>query len=172
MSVEGEPSRDWGNVRFRTRRAVTNRSRGDEGDTRLVTAAVLFVVVALAYPWYSYWVHSRLLARDMREVAGEFDKQARQLETAVSTRLQTLPPPHSYAPTRTASAPIRVMGVSEGTSGAVLVAQLGNSSLADARDSLCFQASRWTRRSTDGRTFRVQRYRGNAPATHAGSIRC
>lgn len=172
MSAEGEQSRDWGNVRFRPRSAAANRSSGEEADTRFIAGAVLFVLVALAYPWYSYWVNSHLLARDMRAAAVELDKQTRQFESELSAQMQPRPSVRHSTPTRAATAEVRVMGVSEGTNGVVLLAELGDRSLADAREALCFQASRWIRRSADGRTFRVQRYRGNAPARHAGSIRC
>lgn len=117
-------------------------------------------------------MNSQLLARDMRAAAVELDKQTRQFESELSAQLQPQSPVRYSAPTRAATKAVRMMGVSEGTNGVVLLAELGDRSLADARETLCFQASRWIRRSADGRTFRVQRYRGNAPALHAGSIRC
>lgn len=171
MSADSESSRDWGNVRFRPR--VAGPSKGtDQSDGCVKLAVIVFVAVALAYPWYSYWVHAHLLSRDMQAAAVEFNKQARALESAASTPWQTLSALSDVPVARAVSTPIRLMGISEGTSGAVLVAELGDSSLADARDSLCFQASRWSGRSSSGRAFRVQRYRGNAPAVHAGSIQC
>lgn len=171
MNGDSESSRDWGNVRFRPR--VSGRANsGDQTDGRLTLAVIVFVAVALAYPWYSYWVHAHLLNRDMQAAAAELDKQARALESAASSQWQTLSAPPDFPVVHAVSKPIRLMGISEGTSGAVLVAELADSSLADARDSLCSQASRWSGRSSSGRAFRVQRYRGNAPAVHVGSIQC
>lgn len=158
-------------MRFRPRAAGGSRG-SEQTDARFTVAAIVFVAVALAYPWYSYWVHAHLLGRDMQAAAVELNKQARALENAASDQWRTLSAPPDFPVARAVSKPIRLMGISESTSGAVLIAELGDSSLADARDSLCFQASRWAGRSSSGRAFRVQRYRGNAPAVHAGSIQC
>lgn len=167
--MAGPDNTDWSDIRIRPRNTGPRTSPDDNAHTRFVLGAVLFVAVALAYPWYSYWVQSRLLTaeveqalavtgHEMQAIAHEADAAFGQARTAATVVNARAPRP-------------RILGVSEGTT-AVIVADLDGASVVDATADLCRQATRWTRRSSDGRTFRVQSYRRPAPAVTVGSIQC
>lgn len=66
--TDPESPRDWGNVRYRGGSRRPGLAAGDEAGTRFVIGVVVFLAVALAYPWYEYWVQSRLLAREVQVV--------------------------------------------------------------------------------------------------------
>ncbi len=56
----------WGNAWFRVRRAAgVGVTSAADPQSRFVIGLIVFVVVALAYPWYSYWVQSRLFTNDV-----------------------------------------------------------------------------------------------------------
>lgn len=159
----------WGNVRFRPRRLGTPASGDDAAQARFVQGAILFVVVALAYPWYAYWVQSRLLAADANRALSAIEEEIRALPDAADIMTGE---PAPTLPIQVRSATPRILGVSEGTALSVIVADLRGSSLDAATTRLCTEAARWTRRPIAGRTFRVQAYRRSEPATTVGTIRC
>lgn len=160
---------DWDSIRFRPRRTGVQTSPDDDAHSRFVVGAILFVVVALAYPWYSYWVHSRLAAAEMRQALATVEQEMRTASTQVDDAIEesrTAPvlPAHRSRP--------RILGVSEGAALSVIIADLDGASLAEAEPRLCMDAARWMRRPTAGRTFRVQSFRRSEPALTAGTIQC
>jgi hypothetical protein len=159
----------WGNVRFRPRRVGTLSSGDDAAQSRFVQGAVLFVVVTLAYPWYAYWVQSRLLAADANRALSAIEEEIRALPDAADIMIGE---PAPTLPIQVRSAAPRILGVSEGAALSVIVADLHGSSLDAATTQLCAEAVRWTRRPIAGRTFRVQAYHRSQPATTVGTIRC
>ncbi|HEY4583597.1 MAG TPA: hypothetical protein VIG88_12180 [Lysobacter sp.] len=169
MATDGDND-GWGNVRFRPRRIGGTASGGDGAGTYVALGALLFVFVALAYPWYSYRVHSRLAERDARRALASIDRDFRTMQAQVQDALDEPPPPSLPAPPRLPSP--RILGISEGATASVIVADLDGASLDDAHPHLCTDAARWTRRPIAGRSFRVQRYLGRSPAITAGVIRC
>lgn len=81
--------RDWGNIRFRGRRdRYAEGTPEDNANARFVIGVLVFLTVAVAYPWYSYWVSSRLLARDIEAGLREFEKQAAVEVARVNEHLQ------------------------------------------------------------------------------------
>ena len=157
----------FGEIRLRPRRVGGDKPGEDHANARFLWGTLLFVLVAAAYPWYSYWVHSHLVERDARRALASFGRDFRAMETQVAEALDESP----MQTARPLPSP-RILGVSEGTTTSVIVADLDGVSLDDAQSRLCAEASRWTQRTVAGRTFRVQRYLGRSPAVTIGVIRC
>ena len=160
----------WNDVRFRPRQAVISRLPHESAQTRFVIGVVVFLAVALAYPWYSYRVQSRLLAADVDRALAHAGQEAAQAAARAGAEFQH--PQQADAPMGVPPPRPRILGISEGAMARVIVADLDGASLADAQARLCRDAARWTRAPTRGRTFRVQAYRRSRPAIPAGSIRC
>ena len=163
--------KDWGNVRYRP---VSRRhaAAGDEAGSRFVIGLVVFIAVALLYPWYSYWVHSALMARDMQQavqsMGEEVERGVQQMQAATAQQRQ-----RTAAEARQARiAAVDVMGATAASGGPVVIVRMGNASLDEAGETICAQAGRWLRAPVAGRTLRVQRHRGNAPALDLGRVRC
>ncbi|HZX81612.1 MAG TPA: hypothetical protein VFE72_11750 [Lysobacter sp.] len=164
MATDGDG--DWSNVRFRPRRVGGTATDGDAA-ARFAWGAILFVAVALAYPWYAYWVQSYLLERDARRALTSIDRDLRAMEARLPDAFDE---PPMQAPRRTPSP--RILGIGEGATTSVIVADLDGAHLHDVESQLCAGAARWTRRPVTGRAFRVQRYLGTSPAITVGVVRC
>ena len=169
--TDQESETDWGNVRHRP---VSRRhaAAGDEAGSRFVIGLVVFIAVALVYPWYSYWVHSTLMARDMQRAAQaigtEVERGVQQMQAATAQQRQ-----RTAAQARQARvAAVDVVGATAASGGPVVVVRMGDASLDEAGETICAQAGRWLRTPVAGRTLRVQRHRGNAPALDVGRVRC
>ncbi|GAB3306767.1 hypothetical protein [Luteimonas notoginsengisoli] len=81
--------RDFGSLRFSSRRnRYAEGTPEDNANSRFVIGLVVFVAVALLYPWYSYWVQTQLLARDFQRAAGELGAQLRDETQAMTDRMQ------------------------------------------------------------------------------------
>src|SRR3546814_12356873 len=79
--------KDWGNLRFTSRRGrYAQGSPEDNANSRFVIGLVVFVLVALLYPWYSYWVQTRLVARAVARAVDVMDAQLRGELTAVDAQ--------------------------------------------------------------------------------------
>src|SRR3546814_8398836 len=79
--------KDWGNLRFTPRRGgYSQGSPEDNANSRFVIGLVVFVLVALLYPWYSYWVQARLVTRDVTRAVEVMDAQLRSELKAVDKR--------------------------------------------------------------------------------------
>lgn len=175
---QGNEARDWGNVKFRARREVVAH-RADDAQSRFVTGLVVFLVVALAYPWYSYWVQSRLLAHEVeagfRQAGAEVDALMRQAEAELVQQQQASARAEQARRETTARqriAAVRVMGASDSTAGPVAVVDFGHAGVAESTAQVCQQAEWFLGRALDGKPLRLQRYRGSQPATDAGTVRC
>lgn len=172
--------RDWGSVRFRRHREGDAHAHiADDAQSRFVTGLVVFLLVVLAYPWYSYWVHSRLLANEfeagMREIGAEIETAEKQVRASVAQRQRVSAQVDQVRRESTASeriAAVRVMGATDGRNGPVVVVKFGNAGLTEATETVCQQAALFLGRPVANEVLRVQRYRGNQPATDAGHIRC
>lgn len=165
--------RDWGNVKFRAQRERGVQAHSaDDAQSRFVTGLVVFLAVAIAYPWYSYWVQSRLLAYEvttgLQQVSDEFAAASakRQQESA---RVEQA---HRETATRERIAAVRVMGASESTTGPVVVVNLGQAGVGESTTQICQQAHFFLGRALHGERLRLQRYRGSQPTTDAGTVYC
>lgn len=177
---QGNEGRDWGNVKFRARRERGMQTHSaDDAQSRFVTGLVVFLVVALAYPWYSYWVQSRLLVHEVeagfRQAGAEVDALMRQAEAELAQQQQASARAEQARREITAReriAAVRVMGASDGTAGPVAVVNFGQAGVAESTAQVCQQAERFLGRALDGKRLRLQRYRGTRPATDAGAVNC
>ena len=62
---------DWDNIRFGSRSTrPAAESAEDRAQSRFVVGIAIFLAVAFAYPWYSYWVNLRITTYGL-EVAVE-----------------------------------------------------------------------------------------------------
>jgi hypothetical protein len=162
---------EWGNLRFDRRPRGSHASDVDAGATRFAIGISTFLVVALLYPWYSYWVNSRLLARDvtagLEALLGEEredEKQAREH----SVRLQELARAQLE---HDRIGRVSVRGISEQGGLTIAIVDLGSVRLGEARDTICQQVRRWRGRGSF-EAVQVRRFRGTAPALTVGTIRC
>jgi hypothetical protein len=134
-------------------------------DNRFALGAAIFLLVALAYPWYSYWVQTHLLASDVEAGLEDFGKAMQQETAAASAQSASDAQGARERAEQQRVGAVRVIGISEGSPPLVVV-DLGQSNLLEADITVCRQAARWLHRSTSGQVIRVQRAHvyGNANA--------
>lgn len=133
---------------------------------------VIFLLVALVYPFYSYQVQTRLAARDVAVALNQFNDQMGEL--ANDARRQ------SEAASRASAAQVlagrlrgvKVAGTTMVGGNRIVIVDLGQASLAEATDIICRQAAARYREPLSGQRLRVQRHRGRQPAVDAGTIVC
>ena len=149
--IEPRHEPDLQGLTFRRRARVAETS----SDGRFAYGVAIFLLVALAHPWYSYWVQKHLLARDIEQGVSEFsdqmDRELRQLSarTAAASRA---------AAARTEIQRIgtaRVVGISDGRPPLAVV-DFGQSNIHEADEVVCRQTALWLRRSVAGTVIRVQ----------------
>jgi hypothetical protein len=141
-------------------------------ERRLGTALLVFVAVALAWPWYAWFVHDYLDRRMMAAAAAQLDaqlgEQTRQMQRAQSQARRS-----RLAEERARRiAAIQVAGVSDNGAEPVVIVRLGESSPEEARAAICGQAEHWLRRPIAGTRLRIQRHNGDQPASDAGALQC
>lgn len=138
-------------------------------DGRFGLGVAIFLVVALAYPWYAYWVQSHLLARDLQAGVEEFsasmDKVDGQLRAGLAESQQRSRETQQQTIDGRIAA-VRVTGVSEGDPPLVIV-QVGGSNVWESRTRVCSQGEAWLERSLSRRRVRVQAVH---PSGRAGEI--
>ncbi|WP_222564912.1 hypothetical protein [Novilysobacter antarcticus] len=169
---EPTKGREWGNVRFRRNSRSSEGSLDDSADSRFWIGLLVFLMVALAYPWYSYWVNAQLLSRSFQKAA---DSIGRELDVAARQSRQkraanTAQRKESERSARIAN--VRVVGVSPNRAGPVAIVRLGNAGLAESTLTICRQSEVMLGSSLDGQLLRVQEHRGSQPAISVGNIRC
>jgi hypothetical protein len=165
--------KDWGNLRFRPRRSrYAEGTPEDNASARFVIGLVVFVFVALAYPWYSYWVQTRLAAHELRQVTAAMDSQLRRELKDAGNRVQQQAAQTRAAATHRRVAGVRVMGAMRTSAGPVVIVDLGDSGLAEGTPAICRQAADWLGQSTSGQTLRIQAYRARSPGENIGSVDC
>lgn len=170
--MEEQTPKDWENVRFRPRSRFAAGSPDDNASARFSIAIVVFVLVALAYPWYSYWVQSRLIARDIQAATTQLNSEALAAMKGLNQQLTNERERQVALAERRNISSVRVVGASVSQGMPVVIVQLGDASLPAVTATICQQASGWLGQSTAGMTLRVQRHRGGVPAIDAGRVRC
>ena len=173
--IEPRQDTDWHSLSFRRPSFASPSGQ----DPRFAIGVAIFLAVALAYPWYSYWVSTYLLGRDLKAATTQFqaesDKADAQLSASMArTRESNAADAQAAAEyeQRRQVAAVRVLGVSTGGAKPLVLVNLGNASLTDADEEVCRQASSWMRRELSGVTIRIHRFRGNQPAVDAGEVVC
>jgi hypothetical protein len=128
-------------------------------DGRFALGIAIFLLVALAYPWYSYWVQAHLMARDVRTgleaFTGAMDRESDAVQGQAQVQVQVAGRESAEVAQRRRLAQVRVSGISEGDPPLVVV-QLGRSNLSEADALICRQAEPWLKRELSGRVIRVQ----------------
>lgn len=141
--------------------------------------AVLMVVIALLFPFYSYFVQRELMELEM-------EAAARELETAAAAERQRLAQQQAQAAGQRAAnqqraaaedlqrriAAVRVKGAMEGRPPTVLAVDIPPEGAAVADAVICRQAAAYLRRPLRGETLKVLRDRGGKPASEAGLVVC
>lgn len=163
---------DWGNVRFGRRTRIPEGSTDDNADSRFWIGLMVFLMVALAYPWYSYWVHAQLLSRSLQEAVSSLGRELDVVEQQTRQELDASAARSNEAARKARIAMVRVMGVSPNRAGPVAIVRLGDAGLAESTLAICRQSEAMLRSPLDGQLLRVQQHRGNRPAMSVGSIRC
>lgn len=177
---QNHEGRDWGNVRFRRHREPDEYAHNaSDAQSRFVTGLVVFLVVALAYPWYSYWVQSRLLTRELeaglRQVNTEMKTAEKRVRTDVARHQRASAQAAQVRRESSAServAAVRVMGATDGRNGPVALVNFASAAITESTERICQQTGFFLGRPVSNEVVRVQRYRGTQPATDAGQIRC
>ncbi|MDN5781878.1 MAG: hypothetical protein L0H23_07620 [Luteimonas sp.] len=165
--------KDWGNLRFTPRRGhYMEGSPEDNANSRFLIGLVVFVVVALLYPWYSYQVQTRLAARDLTRVVEAVDFQVRSELKAVEGQARQAAQRSQATVDRRRVAAVRVVGAMATSGKPVVIVNMGEAGLSESRATICRQASRWLKRSTSGMTLQVQSHRERLPAVSIGSVDC
>lgn len=157
-------------VEFRSR--ATNAAPRGAGPDRFWVGVGIFLLVAMAYPFYSYAVHSYLVARELRAAAAlagaemeRFNANLRR-EAAESQRVA------AAEALRTRQRGVSVAGTSIIGGKRIVIVNLGQASLAEAKATVCAQAERYFREPLAGEELHIQRHRGKQPAIDAGTIIC
>ncbi len=166
MHVDAKDS-DWDNVRFARR----HKQHVDARSSRFATAVIVFLLVALVYPWYSYWVSAFLLKREMQIAAIEFDRAANMVIAESNHALAVSLDAARADALRSRVASVQVMGVVAGNPSTAIV-QFGASNVDEAQYEICRQALAWLGKPMPGKVLRVQRHRGNQPALDVRTIAC
>lgn len=141
-------------------------------ERRMGTALLVFVVVALAWPWYAWFVQDyldrRVMAAASSQFAAELGEQTRQMQRAQAHARRSR---QAEARARRLGA-VQVAGVSDDGAEPVVIVRLGESNPDEARAAICRQTADWLRRPTAGTRLRIQRHNGDQPAIDAGTLRC
>jgi hypothetical protein len=128
-------------------------------DSRFALGVAIFLLVALAYPWYSYRVQAYLMARDMRAgfeaFTGAMNRESDAVQAQAQLQVAQADRESAEVAQRRRLAQVRVSGISTGDPPLVVV-QLGTSNLSEADALICRQAEPWLKRELSGRVIRVQ----------------
>lgn len=159
-----------GDLTFRSR--TRSARRRDEVPVAIWLGAAVLLAIALGYPAYSYQVQKRLAQRDVAAavtaVAGQVDAMSKELqrqtnEASRRSAAQALAQRQSG---------VVVSGTTIVGGTRVAIVQMGQASLAEAKEPICRQAAARFRQPLAGERLRVQRHRGSQPAVDEGTIVC
>ena len=163
-------SSDFSDITFRDRMRAAPKSRDVTGLFWIGVA--IFIGVAAAYPFYSYAVQTRLLARDVGKAVAEVERQTGALvedfnrETAAATQRS------AEAQKANRLRRVSLAGSTVVNGQRVVIVDLGQASFDEAKPTICRLAARRFGASFADERLCVQLHRGRAPAVEAGVIRC
>jgi|SRR5690606_4412898 len=167
------PGKDWDNLRFRPHRDRRAQGSPDgNANSRFVIGLVVVVMLVLSYPWYAYWVQTRLMARDLASIGERFEAEMRSQSRAVAEQAELAAKRRQGIADRRRVAAVRVVGAMATGGRTVVIVEMGNADFRESRATICRQASRWLKRSTAGMTLHVQSQRGRSPAKSVGAVEC
>ena len=172
MNDQESPAKpDWGNVAFRRPRLRGIAADSDLTGSRFAIGLSVFLVGVLAYPGYSYWVQSRLLARDVESAVQQLEAQSKAASAALRRQLRAQDADEAERARQQRIARVSVRGVSEGSGTTIVIVDLGAASLSEATDAICAQV----RRRRGAGTYdwlQVQRFDSSGPGRPLGRIQC
>jgi cbb3-type cytochrome oxidase subunit 3 len=163
--------KDWGNFRLRPRSQPPGQHEDDPG-RRFATAIVVFLLVALAYPWYAYWVQSRLVARDLAQAANALGRQAQAAAGETQAMAQARSASGRSEKQQPRANRLRIVGATLGNGSPMVIVEMGGAGLAESSPEICRQAAEWLGRPLDGVALRVQRGQAGRGAIRVGTIGC
>ncbi len=164
--------REWRNVRFRSSSRTAEGSPDDNADSRFWIGLLVFLMVALAYPWYSYWVNAQLLSRSFQKAADSFGREVDVAARQTRQDLAVSAAQRQESERQARIANVRVVGVSPNRAGPVAIVRLGDAGLVESTLTICRQSEVMLESPLDGQSLRVQQHRGSQPAISVGHIRC
>lgn len=166
-------------MEFRRPNWVARGDHGDHGDHRFAVGVGIFLLVALAYPWYSNWVTYYQLTRGIAQATEQLESESDRQSAALSAQLeksrraaQASQAQYAEQSQQDRVAGVRVMGVSTGAGMPLVLVNLGASNLEEADEEICRQAAAWLRRDVSGVVLRIHRHRGARPALDSGQLAC
>ena len=164
---------DWDNIRFGSRSTrPAAESAEDRAQSRFVVGIAIFLAVAFAYPWYSYWVNLRITTYGLEVAVEHLGRETERAENEARRHRAATTQAQAAADNHRRVAAVRVVGATRTRTGPVVIVRLGDATISEARNRICMQAEGLLRESLDGEEVRVQKHRGNAPALDAGRMRC
>lgn len=141
------------------------------GDPRFSIAVAVFLAVALVYPWYSYWVQSHLMARDIEAGVREFSKAVDQEVRQANSQMAQVARESAESAVWRRIAAVRVTGIGEGNPPMAVV-DLGESNFMESDQTICRQTAKWLRRSDSGTVIRVQRLKSHGTEAVIQQMTC
>src|SRR5690606_37925848 len=120
----------------------------------------------------SYWVQTRLMARDLTKIGEELEAEIRSQSRAAAEQAEQAERRRQDVADRRRVAAVRVVGAMATSGRPVVIVDMGKAGLSESRATICRQASRRLNRPTSGMTLHVQAYRGRSPAVSIGSVDC
>ena len=157
-------------LQFRSRSQSGVRPAGPPD--RFWTGVAIFILVAMAYPFYSYAVQTYLLARDVEAAAEIISSEVER--AAADARREVVESQRAAAAeaVRQRQRGVSVAGTTTIGGKRIVIVNLGRASLQEAKASICTQAERYFREPLAGEELHIQRHRGSQPAVDAGRIIC
>lgn len=134
--------------------------------------AVIVIVIALLFPFYTHVVQRELVRRELAEAARAADAALREAQQAAAASARQAAALREAQDRRAMIAAVRVVGVIEGNPPVVVVENLPPEGAADVAGAICAQAAASLGRRVDGMKLRVSRDHGNRPGTDAGLVIC
>lgn len=159
--------KEWGNIRI-SRPVSWARS---ENKNYFQIGLIIFLSVALVYPWYAYKVNDYLMSRDLQATIANMEREGAAAAKQASLQAAKSKAAFEAADLQQRLSQVRIKGIA-GQDPPVVLVELGRASLEEAESIVCRQAAAWLRTSTSGRVLRVQRFRGSQPALEAGELAC
>lgn len=162
---------DWGNVRLGGRPVGGYAANEDPAAIRFAVGLSTLLVIAAIYPWYSYWVHSRLLAMELAAATQALEAEADQASKRIQVQSALMAEGMRARAEPDRLERVSVKGISEQGGLTVAIVELGSARLHEAAPTICQQVRRWRGGGSFG-GIEVRRFRGTAPALTVGRIRC
>lgn len=171
--TDKKADQDWGNLNFRRLRPASSRGTPeDNAESRFWIGVGIFLLVALLHPWYSYWVNTRLLARDLQAAGEEFSRQLEASNEQMRQEAAATASRREAASRRQRIAGVRVVGAVPSRTGPVAIVRLGQSNVSEASATICRQAEDMLGMPLAGEVLRVQQHRGGQSTVDSGTVRC